>query len=135
MAVEVVHRFETVQVDEQQSQAPAESAPSPNGLFEVFGEQGTVGQSGQWVVERLVAQLLLEVLLIGDVTTVEYQATHARLMKEVGDVGLEVTPRAVTVTDSPLGNHFTAGIVYQELDYCAPHGLISGMNGGQKVGP
>ena len=104
--MEVVHGFELVQVDEQKGNSAAGSPPAPHGLIQLLCEQRTVGQAGEGVVESLVAELVFEDLLVGDVTTVEHQSAHTGFVDEVGDDRLEIAPRTIGMADPPIDHHF-----------------------------
>ena len=60
VAEAVVDGLEVVEVDEQHRQRPAEAAACAQRVLDAVEEQGAVGEAGQRVVERLVAQLVLE---------------------------------------------------------------------------
>ena len=61
MAEAVVDRLEVVEVDEQDGQpAAAPRCGSDERVLEAVDEQRPVGEPGQRVVERLVAELVLE---------------------------------------------------------------------------
>src|ERR1019366_210892 len=110
-------------------------ALAPESLIEMLCEESTVGQSGELVVEGLVAELVFECLLIRDVSAVEYQPADAGLVDKVGDDGLEEAPRAIGMTDLPLRNHFAVGVLGQEIDNGEPTWLIRVMKSGHKTGP
>ena len=67
VAQAVVHRLEVVEVDEQHRHRRTLARRSGQGVLDPVAEQRLVGQVGQRVVERLVGELLLEPLLLGDV--------------------------------------------------------------------
>jgi hypothetical protein len=58
-------------------------------------EQRAVGQVGDRVVERLVSQLLLERLALGDVTAIEHDAADVLVGTQVVEQDLEVAGAAV----------------------------------------
>ncbi len=67
MAEAVVEHLEAVQVDVQQGQAAAALARALAGLVQAVLEQGAVGQAGELVVVREVAQALLGIAACGEV--------------------------------------------------------------------
>lgn len=67
MAPVIVDRFEFIQVDEQQGQLGAVALGHPEGLFDVFEKEGTVGQTGQDIVMGHKGQPFMGLLALGDV--------------------------------------------------------------------
>ncbi len=63
----VVDHLEAIQVEEEHGNGDAAPAGAGERLGEAVHEQGSVGQAGQWVVERQVSQLLLRPVPLGDV--------------------------------------------------------------------
>jgi hypothetical protein len=99
VAEAVVDVLEVVQVDEQDGQVPL-ARPS-QGVLDPLGGQGAVGQAGQPVVERLVDELSLQLLAVGDVAGVQHQAADVGVLEQVGGHHLAVQPGAVAVADPP----------------------------------
>jgi hypothetical protein len=62
----VVDLLEVVEVHEQQGDRPGRPAVAGEGPLEVVAEQDPVRQPGQRVVQRVVDQLRLEALAVGD---------------------------------------------------------------------
>ena len=91
--------LEVVQVDEQHGQVAL--ARAGQGVLDPLGEQGPVGQAGQRVVERLVDELGLQLLAVGDVAGVEHQAADVGVLQQVGGDRLRVQPGAVAVAHAP----------------------------------
>ena len=72
VAEAVVDGLEVVEVDEQHAGRPP--VPRIDRLVDQLGEHRAVGEAGERVVERLVAEVVLELLADGDVTGVEHDA-------------------------------------------------------------
>ena len=68
----VVDDLEAVEVEEQQRHIAADALSKSVG--ETVGEQGAVGEAGQWILEGLPSELFLVVLALADVAVVENQA-------------------------------------------------------------
>ena len=64
VAMDVIDGLELVQVDEENGEPPTHAALASEGLVEVLFEECAVGQACELVVEREVAKLVLERLLI-----------------------------------------------------------------------
>src|SRR5918993_3182730 len=71
-------------------------------MFQAIHEQRAVRQPGKRVVERLMAELLLQGLAFGDVPGVDHHATHGRFVEQVVYDMLKVAPRAILVGHSEL---------------------------------
>ena len=71
MAEAVVDLLETIEIDEHDRERVVRPFGAGESLLESVVEQSTVGKVRQAVVERLMAQLLLEPHALGDVTSVE----------------------------------------------------------------
>jgi hypothetical protein len=67
VAHRIVDVLEAVEVEEQNRDAAAVAARAHDGVAQALAEQRAVGQSGQRVVVREVAQFLLGALAVGDV--------------------------------------------------------------------
>ena len=76
--------------------------PATQRLLDPVLEQGPVGQVGQRVVERLVHQLVLQLLALADVAGVEHQTADAGVVEQVGDghLGLAQPTVAVGIVNS-----------------------------------
>ena len=68
MTEAVVDGLEVVDVQEQHDAGARGGAPSGQRNVEAVTEEGTVGQARQRVAERHRAQLVLQLLALGDVT-------------------------------------------------------------------
>ena len=71
-------------------------------------EQRAVRQAGQHVVERLVAELVLEGPSVGDVAVVDDHAANGRVVEQVLGDRFERSPRAVGVAGAELDCDFRA---------------------------
>ena len=88
-------------------------------------KERAVGETGQAVVERLVAQLLLELDAFCDVSGVEDDAADLPVVSKVGDMGIEVSPFSEAVGQeqgdlmqasvTPRGRHLRAVVGVHEL--------------------
>ena len=67
MAERVVDGLEVVEVDEEECGRRLPAPPPGQAVVDPVGEQQSVGEAGERVVERLVARLGLEVLALGHV--------------------------------------------------------------------
>jgi hypothetical protein len=99
VAEAVVDVLEVVEVDEQHRDVGG--ADGRQRLLDPLGEQRAVGQAGQPVVERLVDELVLELLALGHVPGVEDQAADVGVVEQVGGDRLGVQPGAVAVPHPP----------------------------------
>src|SRR5882724_4479985 len=70
VAESVVHLFKAVEVDEEDRDELAGALGACESLVEAITEQGSIWQTGQVVVERLMRQLLLELDSFCDVSRV-----------------------------------------------------------------
>ena len=66
MAEAVVDRLEVVEVDEEDGAEVAGPAAAVEGVLDPVAEQAAVGEAGERIVERLVAELLLAALELAD---------------------------------------------------------------------
>ena len=78
-------------------------APRVERVLDAVVEERAVGQPGERVVERAVAQLLLEGLAVLDVAHGEHDALDARVVEQAGGRGGDVPVGAVGVAHPPLG--------------------------------
>ncbi len=72
------------------------------GLGDVLEEHGPVAETGEGVVQRLVAEIVLEGLPEGDVACVQHHAGNRALVAEVGDGDVEVPLCPVPVLNPDL---------------------------------
>ena len=81
--------------------------PAPRaveGLLHTIAEQHAVGQAGQRVVQRLMAQVVFECLAFGDVVRVDDDAVHRGIGREVGHREIECAPFAAATGHAQLGS-------------------------------
>jgi len=108
----VVDLLEVVQVHQQHTDAAAAAGLAGQRLLEPVAEQGPVGEPGEGVVQGLVAELVFELLAVGDVAAVEHDALDRGLAELAGQQRLHVAPGAVGTAQPPLGRqgHARAGL-------------------------
>ena len=99
----VVDRLEVVEVDEQHADLRVGPRAAGERVLGAVVEQGAVGEPGQRVVERPMAQLLLEGLAVLDVAHREHDALDADVGEQAGRHGGDVPVGAVRVTHPPFG--------------------------------
>ena len=105
MAKAIVDRLEVVQIEIQDRGRAAPAAGPRQGVTETVVEQRSVRQPGEDVVERLVAELLLEGVPLGDVAVVDDHATDGRVVEQVLGDRLERAPCAISVAGPELDRH------------------------------
>ena len=93
----VVHVLEVIEIHEQHRRPRAMATAPGEGVLDAVGEERPIGQSGQRVVERLMAQLGLEVRPVGDIVAVDDETADRRLVGEVPRGPFEHAPPAVLV--------------------------------------
>ena len=71
-------------------------------VLDAVGEQRAVGETRHRVVERLVGELVLELLPLADVAAVEDDAADVLVLEEIRVLDLELEPRAFTVLQPTL---------------------------------
>ena len=108
VAETVVDGLEVVEVEVQHGGRPPAADGSGQGVTEAVEEERAVRQTGQHVVERLVAELLLEGLSLGDVAIVDDDAADGRVVEQVLGDRLERSPRAVGVAGAELDRDLRA---------------------------
>ena len=96
----VVHSLHAVQVAVQDGDHAAVSPCGDERLFDHARKQGAIGQSGERVVERLMAQLGHQVVMVGYVAGVEDDATDFGHVQPVRHAGLCMAPRPVRVSNA-----------------------------------
>ena len=79
VAEAVVDRLEVVEIDEHHGELTVVAPGARERQCEAILEQRPVGEAGEIVVERLVAELLLERDALGDVTEVEQDPVDQRI--------------------------------------------------------
>jgi hypothetical protein len=99
VAHRVVDHLEVVQVDEEDADGALGAARVVERVRHPLGEQHPVRQAGQRVVVGLVLQLLLELVLLGDVTQGEHHAAHGPVAAQVARAHLEHGVAAVEALD------------------------------------
>ncbi len=102
VAQPVVDGLEVVEVQEQDGRRAASAAGAGQGVTQPVQEQEAVLEAGQDVVERLVAELLLEGLALRDVAVVDDHAADGGIVEEVLGDRLERPPRVVGVAGPEL---------------------------------
>jgi hypothetical protein len=127
VAQAVVDHLEVVQVQEQHAHRARRGRPRQR-LAQAVQEAGAVGQPGQWVVEGLVAELVLEGAALGDVVEGGHQAGHAAVGQQVGHDHLDDAPGAAAVPDAHLGGRVGARLGDDPRQQAARH--RRGMAGG-----
>ena len=76
----VVHRLEVVEIDEEHRHRAGVAAGSADGAGEAVGEQRSVGEPGERVVERAVAEVVLVLSAFRDVAGVDDQTLDLRVV-------------------------------------------------------
>ena len=97
----VVHGLEVVEVHEQDGDPAPVAAGPRHGVAHAVLEQGPVGQRREGIVERLVAQLVLEDRAFTDVADGHHQALNRRIVGQVQPAGLDVHGPARVVQRAP----------------------------------
>ena len=94
-------------------------------VLEPVAEELAVREAGQRVVERLVGELLLQRVLLGDVAQCEHPAAHGRIVDEVGQrpVGHQLAPVGVAQPEPDLVDAALARVDQpgHDHDVVAPH--------------
>ena len=94
VAEAVVDRLEVVEVDEQHREVAVACAPTrAERVLDAVAEQRLVGEAGERVVERLVGELVLEPLALGDVA----EAPHPP-----DDLAVDALRHRVALEDPPV---------------------------------
>src|SRR5215210_5368935 len=91
----VFYDLEVVQVCKQHRDLAAPPIGTSQGVFEAVHEQRPVRQSGKQIVERLMLQLLLEGLALGDVPEGDHGACYLAILSDRGARVLDREARAV----------------------------------------
>ena len=102
VAERVVDRLEVVEVDEQHDDRVGLGTGDAQGVVHAVEEQRPVGEPGQLVVEGAVAELALEVALLGDVAERGDDAVDGGAADEVGDDDGRLAELAVGVDQRRL---------------------------------
>ena len=110
-SVDDVDRAEVVEVEEEDGHRAAVPAGRHQGVLQAVEEEGAIGEARQRVVERVVPELLLQALALGDVAGVEHEAAHAGFVEQVRHRRLEDTPDTVGVPDPPFEHHGPSALV------------------------
>ena len=134
VAERVVDRLEVVQVHEQDRHGLAVATLALEGVLDAVLEQGPVGEAGDRVVERLVRELLLERLALGDVAGVQDDALDVLVVEQVRAQRLDVEPEVVAVAHAPLGERrvsvaFATSPAREELEHLR---LVLGVDQGDE---
>ena len=64
---------------------------------DAVGEQRAVREAGDWIVERLMCELLFERLALADVTAVEHDPLDVLVVQQLRMAYLELQPATVVV--------------------------------------
>ena len=102
VAERVVDRLEVVEVDEQHDDRVGFGSGDAEGVVHAVEEQRPVGEPGELVVERAVAELAFEVALFGDVAERRHDAVDRGAAEQVGDHDVGPAPMAVDVQQRRL---------------------------------
>ena len=102
VAEAVVDGLEVVEVDEQHGHPDAVAQRPRDRVADALVEQRAVGEVGDRIVERLVGELLLERLALGDVAAVEHDPADRAVAEQVGVQDLEVAQAAVLVREQAV---------------------------------
>ena len=102
VAERVVDRLEVVEVHEEHRDRPTVAQLAVERVLHTVGEQGAVRQPGQRVVQRLVLELLLELLPLGDVSRVQDDPPHVGVVHQVRAERFDVPHRPVPVHHAEL---------------------------------
>ena len=112
----VVDLLEPVEVQEQEGERRPVARRASTGLLRVLRERGSVPQTGERVVQRIVAELLLELALLGDVVHVDHDGV-APLARWVGERRRNPAGRAVAVPEREEVDRLrAAGVIGQAVD-------------------
>jgi hypothetical protein len=103
MTKAVVDHLEVIQVEKQQCDHLLGVLGAGQGALQPVEEQGAIGQARERVMERQLAQLLLEDLALGDIAIGDDDAAHGGLIQRVDGHGLAVAPRTIRPRDPQLG--------------------------------
>jgi hypothetical protein len=93
VAKPIVDQLEVIEVDEQDSDTAELSICSGKRLLQPIGQQGTIRQASQRVMERHLLELSLERLALSDIAIGHDDAVHGGLIQQVVRNYLEVMPR------------------------------------------
>ena len=102
VAEAVIDRLEVVEVDEHHADLGTAAARPEHRVLDAVGEERPVGEARHGVVERLVCELVLELLPLADVAPVEHDAADVLVLEEVGVLDLELEPRAVAMLQAAV---------------------------------
>ena len=105
MTEAVVDRLEVVHVEEEQGEVEAGSARALERVHHAVGQQRTIREARQRIVERLVRELVLELAAVADVVRGEDEPAHGRVVEEVAHHALDGAPGAVFVSEPELQLH------------------------------
>src|SRR6267142_2338997 len=80
MAVAVVDFLQSIQVKQQQGKLPPRTLGTLDFHIEHFRKMAIVGKSRQWVASRLLAQMILQLALFGDILRDDLIGVHLALL-------------------------------------------------------
>jgi hypothetical protein len=132
VAQPVVDGLEVVEVQVQDRSRQRTPGCAREGVPQAVAEERAVGQPGQDIVERLMTELLLERLALGDVTVVDHHAADRRVVEQVLGDRLERPPRAVRVQDAELERRLGAAGRSDIGESSLDRGAIIGMGLGRQ---
>ncbi len=102
VAERVVDDLEVVEVQEQHGERLTVRASAAERVFDAIPEQRPVREVGHWIVERLVGELLLQLLALGDIAQVDDDPANRGVLQQVGEQTLGVQQATIAVTNTKL---------------------------------
>ena len=103
MSEGVVDPLEAVEVEVEHGERSAPAGRLLQRVVQAVGEQRPVGEVGERVVERLMRELVLELLALGDVAGVEDDAGDVGVVEQARAEDLGVAPHTVAAAHAQLG--------------------------------
>jgi hypothetical protein len=91
----IIDRLEVVEVHEQDGHGLEVSLLALQRVGDAIAEQRAIGEVRHRVVERLMRELLLECLAFADISRVEHDPLHVRILQKAGPKRLHEDPRSV----------------------------------------
>ena len=98
----VVDGLEVVEIDEHDADSRAPTARPEHRVLHAVGEQGPIREVRHRIVERLVCELVLELLPLAHIAAVQDDAAHMLVLEKVRVLDLELQPFAVPVLQLAL---------------------------------
>ena len=124
MSEGVVDPLEPVEVEVQHGEGSPPAGRLLQRVVQAVGEQRPVGEIGERVVERLVRELVLELLALGDVARVEDDAGDVGVVEQARAEDLGVAPHAVAAADAQLGGDVRPLSVRRRVDERREGGVV-----------